>query len=83
MNKAQKIIIAIALLIMAFILIYPPVGRMLGGEGVKLILPQGRSLIFSLNSQQQINVTNLVAELMAVVFFSGALVVLFSLKRKS
>ncbi len=83
MNKAQKIIIAIALLIMAFILIYPPVGRMLGGEGVKLILPQGRSLIFSLNSRQQINVTNLVAELMAVVFFSGALVVLFGLKRKS
>ena len=82
MNKAQKITIAITLLIMAFLLIYPPVGRIAAGQGVKITLAEGRSLVFLLRDLQLINVASLVAELLAISFIGGALTVLFSLKKK-
>lgn len=82
MKKAQKITIAITLLIMAFILICPPVGEMLTGEGVKYVYTSGRNLVFAISSRDQINVTNLAVELMAAVFIGAAFVVLFGLKKK-
>ncbi len=82
MNKAQKITISITLLIMAFLLIYPPVGQMVAGQGVKITLPEGRSLVFLLRDRQHINVASLVAELLAISFIGGAIGFLFSLKKK-
>lgn len=81
MNKTQKIIIAITLLIIAFILIYPPVGRHIGGEGVKLILPNGRNLVFLFKPEHSINIPNLLAEIFAIACIGGALIIIFGLKR--
>ena len=81
MNKAQKITIAITLLIMAFLLIYPPVGQVAGGQGIKIILVEGRSLVFLLRDMHHINVASLVAELLAIACMGGALIILFGLKK--
>ena len=94
MNKSQKIIITIMLLIMAFILIYPPVSTPLLGESIWL--PNGRYLLLSFavkphiaerggvpkKSKIQIDAKRLTIELLLIVCLGGATAILFDLKKK-
>lgn len=87
MNKAQKITIIIFLLMMFFILMYPPVGRIFGPTTE--VFPVGRNLIFSFPqeleedfSRIQVDIKRLTVELLAVACLGGALMILFGLKKK-
>jgi len=87
MNKAQKIIMAIALLVMFFILIYPPKVYITRDGN---LFPFGRGIIFSFPkseyvagfSQLQIDIKRLSVELLAIACMGGALVILFGLKTR-
>lgn len=87
MNKTQKITIAISLLIMFFILIYPPVVKI---QAPSYLLPAGRNFIFSFPKSGdwedlgdlQIDIKKLIAELLAIACMGGAFVILLGLKKK-
>jgi len=85
MNKAQKITTAITLLIMAFILIYPPVEEK-GPRNV--ILSKRRSFLFSFPESRedfwhfQLITRKLISELLAIACIGGALIILLGLKKK-
>lgn len=84
MNKSQKIIIAITLIIMAFILIYPPVEEK-GPRNV--ILSKRRSFLFSFPESKekfwhfQLITRKLISELLVIACMGGALIILFGLKK--
>ena len=87
MNNAQKITIAITLLSMTFILIYPPVVKI---QAPSYLLPAGRNFLFSFPESEdweglgdlQINIKKLTAELLAIACMGGTLVILFGLKTR-
>ena len=78
MNKTQKIIIAIGLFIMAFILFYPPVGVV----GPNFQLPEGRKIIFSLQARINIDLKRLLAELLFIFCLGASITILCGLKHK-
>lgn len=82
MNKAQRITTAITLLIMAFSLIYPPAGEVIAGQGVKIVLTEGRNLIFSIQGREKIDITNLIVELLSTACLGASITILLSLKKK-
>ena len=82
MNKAQRKTIAITLLVMALILIYPPVEKWIGGSRYS---PDGRAFLFSIGDLigiHRLNITNLIAELLVVGILGGALIIFLGLKKK-
>lgn len=85
MNKAQKITIAITLLIMALILIYPPVEEK-GPRNVILSKKRSFLFLFPEGKEQfwhfQIITRKLISELLAIGCIGGALVILLGLKKK-
>ena len=95
MNIAQKIIIIFTLLTIVSVSLYPPVEKISIMSELRLVLPEGRKILFSLNSTStltkpisiieyyRINVVTLLTEVLVVVCFGVSFVVLFGLRKKS
>ena len=74
MNKAQKVVMAITLLIIAIIALYPP---MKFGQ-----YSNGREFIFSMSSLNRIDMSTLFTQILIVIFLGGGITILLSLKKK-
>ena len=82
MNKSQKKVIAITLLVMALILIYPPVEEYVHKD---LYDPDGRAFLFLIDDligTHRLNIMNLIAELLVVGILGGAIIIFFGLKKR-
>lgn len=81
MSKNQKIASIIALLLMAFILLYPPIEKYVTENYYS---PEGRMFLFSIADSfgYRLNIKNLIAEILVVGILGGALMIFLGLKKK-
>lgn len=80
MNKAQKITIFLTLIALTITLLFPPIGK--SYRGANWVLPTGKTFLYDIDKNYQIDTRRLAAELLMIICLGSALTVLFSLRKK-